>query len=111
MTTLFRAATLLVLAVPLSAQAAGADERQAGQQLFTRHCATCHGSMKLPGTFGLHLKYRGEVPADLRQRTDLTREAVAAFVRHGVGNMPPFRKTEISDAELNAIGAYLEPDP
>ncbi len=28
-------------------------------------------------------------------------------MRHGVSIMPFFRKTEISDADLDAIGAYL----
>jgi mono/diheme cytochrome c family protein len=28
-------------------------------------------------------------------------------VRHGVSVMPPFRKTEVSDADLAALSAYL----
>jgi mono/diheme cytochrome c family protein len=28
-------------------------------------------------------------------------------VRRGVSVMPPFRKTEISDEDLNALAAYL----
>jgi hypothetical protein len=32
---------------------------------------------------------------------------IKQFVRHGVLFMPMFRKTEISDAELDAICAYL----
>jgi len=31
------------------------------------------------------------------------------FVRTGVSVMPPFRKTEISDADLAALAAYLAP--
>jgi (+)-pinoresinol hydroxylase len=34
-------------------------------------------------------------------------EFVAIFIRHGVDGMPTFRKTEISDAEMADIGAYL----
>jgi len=30
-------------------------------------------------------------------------------VRTGVSVMPPFRKTEISDADLEALAAYLAP--
>jgi mono/diheme cytochrome c family protein len=30
-------------------------------------------------------------------------------VRKGVSVMPPFRKTEISDADLAALAAYLAP--
>jgi (+)-pinoresinol hydroxylase len=44
----------------------------------------------------------------LEERTDLTPEAVAAFVRHGGGGfMPAFRPTEVSDEDLKALGAYL----
>jgi mono/diheme cytochrome c family protein len=32
---------------------------------------------------------------------------VTTFVRTGVMSMPPFRKTEISDAELTALSAYI----
>jgi mono/diheme cytochrome c family protein len=36
-------------------------------------------------------------------------ELTRAFVRNGVSVMPPFRKTEITDAELAALAAYLAP--
>ncbi|MFV0643403.1 MAG: hypothetical protein ACK5NN_02720 [Sphingomonadaceae bacterium] len=32
---------------------------------------------------------------------------MALFVRSGISIMPPFRKTEINDAELAAQGKYL----
>jgi len=32
---------------------------------------------------------------------------VKYFVRHGISVMPQFRKTEISDAELDALAAFL----
>ena len=43
----------------------------------------------------------------LESRTDLTPELTKFFVRNGINVMPPFRKTEITDAELNALAAYL----
>ncbi len=43
----------------------------------------------------------------LLDRTDLTPEAVGVFVRQGVLLMAPFRKTEITDAELAALAAYV----
>ena len=62
----------------------------------------------MPGTFALELRYKGKKPALLEERTDLTAEAVAAFVRHGGGGfMPPFRPTEVSNEDLEALGAYL----
>ncbi len=59
------------------------------------------------GTLALQVKYHGEPPARLDQRTDLTADFVIGTVRHGISVMPSMRKTEIGDAELNAIAAYL----
>jgi mono/diheme cytochrome c family protein len=54
------------------------------------------------------MKYRGtDVPPLLHERTDLVPEFVKVIVRQGVSFMPQFRKTEISDAELEALAAYL----
>lgn len=85
-----------------------------GRKLYKYWCATCHGSgvgaegrSQLPGTAALQEKYQGDPPALLEDRTDLTPEVVAAFVRNGISVMPFFRKTEISDEELAAISAYL----
>lgn len=79
-----------------------------GHQVFKHWCAPCHSSgPHMPGTEALAAKYKGALPAVLEQRTDLTPEVVHQFVRHGINVMPPFRKTEISDADLKALGAYL----
>jgi mono/diheme cytochrome c family protein len=61
----------------------------------------------LPGTEALTLKYRGTIPAVLEQRSDLTAPVIKAFVRTGTFSMPPFRKTELTDAEIEDIAAYL----
>jgi mono/diheme cytochrome c family protein len=55
----------------------------------------------------LQTKYEGKIPAVLLERTDMTPEFVKTFVRTGVSVMPFFRKTEISDAELDSLAAYL----
>lgn len=59
------------------------------------------------GTEALVEHYKGSKPAVLEDRTDLTPAMVKAFVRNGVYVMPRFRRTDISDAELDVIGAYL----
>ena len=75
---------------------------------FQRACSVCHGSGPAkPGTRALRAKYGGKLPALLEQRTDLAPDYVKFIVRHGVSVMPPFRKTELSDADLEAIAAYL----
>ena len=79
-----------------------------GKALFARYCVACHGAgPDHPGTQALAAKYKGTRPARLDQRTDLTAAFVIYTVRHGVSVMPAARKTEISDAELKAIAAYL----
>ncbi|MGH8260205.1 MAG: c-type cytochrome, partial [Steroidobacteraceae bacterium] len=60
-----------------------------------------------PGTQSLQVKYGGRIPAVLLERTDLSPQAVARFVREGVLSMTPFRKTEITDAELSALARYV----
>ena len=71
-------------------------------------CAPCHApGPGHPGTQSLQLKYAGKLPPALLDRTDLAPQAVAVFVRQGVLLMAPFRKTEITDAELAALSAYV----
>jgi len=100
---------LLTLAcLALAASAFGADEAtiQKGEKVFDYWCATCHGE-NLPGTIALQAKYKGAKPALLSERTDLAPPVTKTFVRKGVSIMPFFRKTEVSDADLDALAAYL----
>jgi mono/diheme cytochrome c family protein len=79
-----------------------------GKQVFDKWCAACHArGPGHPGTQSLEIKYKGELPAALEDRTDLSPRMTAVFVRQGVALMPQFRKTEISDADLNALENYL----
>jgi mono/diheme cytochrome c family protein len=92
---------------------AGAEDRgtpaERGAAVFNNWCSACHsrGPQNAPGTTSLQNKYRGSLPAALEDRTDLTPEVVKLFVRNGVATMPQFRKTELSDADVDALGAYL----
>lgn len=71
-------------------------------------CWNCHGEgVGKPGTQALLAKYKGSKPAILDQRIDLIPPVTKAFVRKGVSIMPFFRKTEVSDAQLDDIAAYL----
>jgi mono/diheme cytochrome c family protein len=89
-------------------QGATAPTLAAGKESYAKWCTPCHGAEpELAGTLALRTKYGDAMPAVLEDRIDLTPETVAYFVRNGVAWMAPFRKTEISDAELAAIGAYL----
>ena len=91
-----------------SSQAAESADIQRGREVYQYWCTACHGfgPMK-PGTVALQTKYNGTRPAMLEDRTDLTPGLTKYFVRNGVTVMPPFRKTEIGDADLKALAAYL----
>ena len=86
-----------------------------GRQVYEYWCVTCHGTGLglpgfggLPGTQQLQIKYRGtDISPVLDERTDLVPEFVKLIVRQGVSFMPQFRKTEISDTDLEALAAYL----
>ncbi|MGA9885725.1 MAG: cytochrome c [Candidatus Acidiferrales bacterium] len=79
-----------------------------GYVQYQDYCAVCHGEgVGKPGTLALQAKYKGAEPALLANRTDLTPQLIKTYVRNGISVMPFFRKTEISDAELDAIAAYL----
>ena len=98
------AVTLLVSADAAAQTVAPA----AGRVVFDHWCAPCHAAgPKHPGTQALQAKYKGAKAAALEDRTDLTPEQTRFYVRHGVSIMPFFRKTEITDADLDALAAYL----
>jgi (+)-pinoresinol hydroxylase len=101
----------VVFFIALAAQAIKANDAdnaasQKGKQVYEYWCATCHGP-NLAGTVALQTKYNGAKPALLIERTDLLPAVTKAFVRKGVTIMPFFRKTEISDSDLDALAAYL----
>jgi (+)-pinoresinol hydroxylase len=79
-----------------------------GHAVFDKWCAPCHAPGPFHGgTAGLQAKYQDKEPAALEQRRDLTPEVIRFYVRNGLNAMPPFRKTEVSDAELDAVARYL----
>jgi mono/diheme cytochrome c family protein len=102
---------ILLVAVTSGALAASPTERApaaSGQTAYEHWCAPCHApGPGHPGTQSLQLKYGGKTPPVLLDRTDLAPQSVALFVRQGVLLMAPFRKTEITDAELATLAAYV----
>jgi mono/diheme cytochrome c family protein len=105
--------TMTVIAL-ISYATLAADEavRPSGAATFNHWCVPCHGpGPGHPGTASLEFKYKGSVPAALQQRTDLDPDFVKFTVRHGPANMTSFRKTEITDAELDALANYLARSP
>jgi cytochrome c5 len=99
----------LMLAALVACASAYADEltpvQAQGKQVYSHWCIYCHA----PGVWGTNRLARriDKDHAVLENRTDLTSAGIRAVVRAGVGSMPPLRRTEISDADLDAIAAYL----
>ncbi len=111
--------SLIALAAPVMSQAAApAGSPDNGKLVYEKWCLPCHGSRVdsgfpgtsnalYPGAAALAVKYKGTQPPLLTDRTNLTAELVKTVVRNGISAMPRSRKTEIDDAELGDIAAYL----
>ena len=99
------------LCLVVSGIAIGQDELvDRGREVYSYWCSPCHDTgPEMPGTLALEVRYQGAVPAVLEERTDLAPEFTKTIVRNGISVMPFFRKTEISDEDLEAIAAYLAP--
>ncbi len=84
-----------------------------GKASYDQWCLGCHGQMPgqgmFPpaGTFRLQQRYQGRLPAVLEERTDLQPAAIRLLVRRGINVMPPTRRTEVTDQDLEAIILYL----
>ncbi len=107
LSTLFVSATFAA-SFAAAAQAADGTRLERGKIVYDYWCATCHSpGAGMPGTQALQAKYKGNPPAVLVERTDLTPELVKFTVRNGVSVMAFFRKTEISDVDLEALAAFV----
>ena len=85
-----------------------ATGKERGRQVYVQWCAICHeAGPGMAGTQGLMRKYRGKVSPLLRERTDLSADYLELVVRNGVASMPLFRKTEVSDGDLEVLTQYL----
>ncbi len=77
-----------------------------GQALYRERCGMCHQ------TIGMAVGILSRRPGDeskgfLEDRKDLSAAFVRTVVRTGIANMPRMPRGEVSDAELEAIAAYL----
>ncbi len=92
----------------LSAFAATAQDTPAprtGEQVFAQRCVFCHDARG----WGTRSLARRTPPgqAELLKREVLPEVLVRHAVRRGIGSMPQFTPTEISDAELDALARWL----
>lgn len=99
----FAAATLTLSAIAASAQ--DTPLPRTGEQIFADKCVFCHDARGW-GTRSLARR----TPAGQSQLLDrevLPEVLVRYAVRRGVGSMPQFTPTEISDAELDNLARWL----
>ena len=97
-------AVIWAIAVPAAVRSSERAERSP-QELFAARCAYCHEA----GGWGTRVLARRvpEGQAELRQRTSLPPALTTLVVRRGIGAMPPFTPTELSDDELQALAQWL----
>lgn len=103
---------ILMAALVLTGAGAAAAEELGdaahGEKLFGRWCVACHGEGPgHPGTQALDKLYEGEPAGALQLRTDLDPDAIHFIIRNGQSIMPFFRHTELSDADIGDLSAYL----
>lgn len=78
-----------------------------GKGLFDLYCIACHGAGPgHPGTMRLEERLSAD-QAPLLNRDNLPSEYVKLVVREGFKLMPPFRPSEITDAQLDLLTAYI----
>lgn len=82
-------------------------EKIDGKLVYDNNCAACHNAgTGHPGTMRLAIRL-GEEKSVLTDRADLNEQYVRTIVRQGILLMPPFRPSEITDPELDALADYL----
>lgn len=87
-----------------------ANPDHAPERIFGRVCSACHG----PSGWGTRTLARrmDKDQALLANRRDLAPDFLRAVLRRGIGSMPHFTPTEISDADIDALAAWLaKPHP
>lgn len=125
-TNLFEFATCALAALMFGPNVVAADQPRAvtptktatpditnGKLVYDHWCLDCHapmtgfGMFPPAGSYRLQQRYHDTLPATLEERPDLTPALIRLVVRQGMTMMPPTRKTEVTDAELDAVIAYL----
>ena len=107
-----KALTLALVPALLLAASSASAAAPDGAHVYQKWCAPCHApGITHPGTHALMAKYAGQKSGVITEWPDLTPDYVRAMVRTGISVMPHFRKTEITDAELDALARYVARKP
>lgn len=98
--------TLLVVSALGSVATPAVAAEMTGKEVFDHYCTHCHGSDEGPGTMQLS-RTRGQDKGSLAKRRDLAPDYIEYIVRHGLKSMPPFVPSDLTDAKLKALLAFL----
>lgn len=77
-----------------------------GKEVFDHYCSWCHAAADGPGAMQL-ARTRGKDQALLTERRKLDPHYIEDVVRHGLKAMPPFAPSDLNDARLKALVAFL----
>lgn len=88
------------------ALASSSETNRSSEQIYVERCAFCHSR----GGWGTRTLARRlpENEAVLLDRADLPPAYTTFVVRYGVGAMPQFNPSELTDAELEELSRWLE---
>jgi mono/diheme cytochrome c family protein len=92
------------VAVHVSAAELSADQQQ-GKALYEATCNYCHSARGFATE-----RLRTRLPEDrsiLVDRTDLDPSYIRTIVRNGLASMPAYTPTDLNEAQIKAIAAYL----
>ncbi len=102
----FAAAGLVLMCGAVAAQDRPLSPKQAeGKALYAATCVYCHGPRGY-GTEALAARL-GAGKGVLDGRSDLNAEYIRAIVRQGLGNMPAYTPTDLTEDQIAAVGEYL----
>ena len=110
-------AVIVAMALSFATMVVGAAEseslnpqQQQGKALFEATCAYCHNARGFATE-----RLRTRLPEDrsvLTERTDLDPAYIRTIVRNGLASMPAYTPTDLNEAQIRAIAAYLaRPQP
>ncbi|MEE4290137.1 MAG: cytochrome c [Cycloclasticus sp.] len=100
-------ATTMVPEASAESTSSYVPSNRSGKVIFALHCAGCHDPGNAHAATKQLALVRGKDLAVIMQRKDLVPDYIKYIVRDGLLEMPPFRPTDINNAELDNLANYI----